>query len=147
VAARFNLGNAYVRAAEEASPNDRERPLRLAVAAFEDVLRRRPGDLDAKWNLELAVRRLASVVGDGSTGRGGRADYGRGRMDDPNQEGNEQAVVGAMAGGGFGSVAGESARELTPEEARRLLESVQREQSQTHEGRPGGRGSGGGKDW
>jgi hypothetical protein len=68
-------------------------------------------------------------------------------MDDPNKEGNDQAVVGAMAGGGYGSVEGESAKELTEEQARRLLESVQREQLQTHEGRPNGKGKPGGKDW
>ena len=68
-------------------------------------------------------------------------------MDDPNKEGNDQAVVGAMAGGGYGSMVGESAKELTEEQARRLLESVQREQAQTHEGRPNGKGKPGGKDW
>jgi Ca-activated chloride channel family protein len=145
--ARFNLGNAYVRAAEEMDDDHRDQPLRLAVAAFEEVLRTNPRDVEAKWNLELALRRLGDQSGDGSPNRGRRADYGRGQMDDPNKEGNDQAVVGAMAGGGYGSVEGESAKELTEEQARRLLESVQREQLQTHEGRPNGKGKPGGKDW
>lgn len=146
-AARFNLGNAYVRAAEEMDEDHRDQPLRLAVAAFEEVLRAHPHDVEAKWNLELAVHRLGDQSGSGSPNRGRRADYGRGQMDDPNKEGNDQAVVGAMAGGGYGSVEGESAKELTEEQARRLLESVQREQLQTHEGRPSGKGKPGGKDW
>ncbi len=146
-AARFNLGNAYVREAEEADEDHRDQPLRRAVEAFEEVLRANPGDRDAKWNLELALRRLGDQSGDGSPNRGRRADYGRGQMNDPNKEGNDQAVVGAMAGGGYGSMMGESAKELTEEQARRLLESVQREQLRTHEGRPAGKGKAGGKDW
>jgi Ca-activated chloride channel family protein len=146
-AARFNLGNAYVRAAEEANQDNRGTPLRLAIAAFEEVLRMDPHDTEAKWNLELAVRRLGDQAGDGSPNRGRRADYGRGQMDDPNKEGNAQQVVGAMAGGGFGSMEGESAKELTEEQARRLLESVEREQANTHEGRPNAKGRPGGKDW
>ncbi len=145
--ARFNLGNAYIRAAEEADENSRDQPLQLAVAAFEEVLRMDPHDAEAKWNLELALRRLGDQSGDGSPNRGRRADYGRGQMDDPNKEGNDQAVVGAMAGGGYGSMVGESAKELTEEQARRLLEAVQREQAQTHEARPNGMGRPGGKDW
>jgi len=145
--ARFNLGNAYIRAAEETDENSRDQPLRLAVAAFEEVLRMDPHNLEAKWNLELALRRLGDQSGDGSPNRGRRADYGRGQMDDPNKEGNDQAVVGAMAGGGYGSMVGESAKELTEEQARRLLEAVQREQAQTHEGRPNGMGRPGGQDW
>jgi len=146
-AARFNLGNAYIRAAEEADQDNRDQPLRMAIAAFEEVLRMNPHDTAAKWNLEMAVRRLGDQSGDGSPNRGRRADYGRGQMDDPNKQGNNQAVVGAMAGGGYGSMAGESAKELTEEQARRLLESVQREQSSTHEGRPNTKGKPGGMDW
>jgi Ca-activated chloride channel homolog len=146
-ATRFNLGNAYVRAAEEVDEDNRGQPLRLAIAAFEEVLRMNPHDTEAKWNLELAVRRLGDQSGDGSPNRGRRADYGRGQMDDPNKQGNNQAVVGAMAGGGYGSMSGESAKELTEEQARRLLEAVQREQSSTHEARPNGRGRPGGQDW
>jgi Ca-activated chloride channel family protein len=145
--ARFNLGNAYVRAAEEMDQFSRDQPLQLAVTAYEEVLRRDPHDVEAKWNLELALRRLGDQSGDGSPNRGRRADYGRGSMDDPNKQGNDQAVVGAMAGGGYGSVEGESAKELTEEQARRLLEAVQREQMQTHEGKQNAKGRPGGKDW
>lgn len=145
--ARFNLGNTYVRMAEEMDQFTRDQPLRLAVSAFEEVVRMDPRDAEAKWNLELALRRLGDQSGDGSPNRGRRADYGRGTMDDPNKEGNDQQVVGAMAGGGYGSVAGESAKELTEEQARRMLEAVQREQLQTHEGKQNAKGRPGGKDW
>jgi Ca-activated chloride channel family protein len=146
-AALFNLGSAYIRAAEELDEGEKGEPLQLAVSAFEEVLQFDPADGDAKWNLELALRRLGDLPEGGSPGRDRRSDYGRGQMNDPNREGTEEAAVGAMAGGGYGSASGESAEELTEEQARRLLESVMREQLRTHEGRQAGRGKPPGKDW
>ena len=61
-------------------------------------------------------------------------------MNVPGYEGNPDAAVGAMAGGGFGSAEGESVEELSEEEARQLLDAVQRQQLTTHEGRPSQRG-------
>jgi Ca-activated chloride channel family protein len=142
----YNLGNALVRAAEE-SP-ERDEPLHRAIEAYEEALRLDPGDADAKWNLELALKRLGDDrTSGGSPGRGRSADYGRGSMDAPGYEGNPDAAVGAMAGGGFGAGEGESVEELTPEEARRLLETVQRQQLSSHEGRPSRSGPTGERDW
>lgn len=47
-AARFNLGNAHLAAGDPAK----------AIAAYEDALRLDPGDAAAKFNLEVALRRL-----------------------------------------------------------------------------------------
>ena len=142
----FNLGNAYVRVAEE-KPGEAE-PLRRAIAAYEAALRLDPGDRDAKWNLELAVRRLGEDrTSGGSPGRGRRGDYGRGNQDVPGYEGNPEAAVGAMAGGGFGAGEGESVEELDADQARQLLEAVEREQLATHEGRRMNEGSESGRDW
>lgn len=144
--ALYNLGNALVRAAEE-RPTEAG-PLLEAVAAYEAALRLDPTDRDAKWNLELALRRLDDDrVSGGSSGRGRNADYGQGNMNVPGYEGNPDAAVGAMAGGGFGSAEGESVEELSEEEARRLLEAVQRQQLTSHEGRPSQRGPQGERDW
>ncbi|MBA3554543.1 MAG: hypothetical protein H0W29_07290 [Gemmatimonadales bacterium] len=144
--ALYNLGNAMVRAAEE-KPGQPE-PQLDAVAALEEALYLDPGDADAKWNLEIALRRLGDDrTAGGSSGRGRQADYGQGDMNVPGYEGNPDAAVGAMAGGGFGSAAGESVEELTEEQARDLLEAVQREQLTTHEGRPSERGPRGERDW
>ena len=71
----------------------------------------------------------------GSSGRGRSADYGRGNMNVPGYEGNPEAASGAMAGGGFGAGEGESVKELDADQARQLLEAVQREQLASHEGR------------
>ncbi len=142
----YNLGSAYVRAAEEAA--DKEIPLGQAIAAFEEALRLDPADSSAKWNLELALqRRGEDRESGGSPGRGRSADYGRGNQNTPGYEGNPEAAVGAMAGGGFGSGDGESAEELSETQARQLLEAVEREELSSHQGKAAMGGGGGEKDW
>jgi len=142
----YNLGNALVRAAEE-RPGE-PAPLLDAVAAFEEALRLAPADAEARWNLEVALRRLGDDrTSGGSSGRGRNADYGRGDNNVPGYQGNPDAAVGAMAGGGYGSAEGESAEELTADEARRLLEAVERQQLTSHEGRRSSRGPTGERDW
>jgi Ca-activated chloride channel family protein len=142
----YNLGNAYVRISEESSNKDE--PLRQAIAAYEQALRLDPADSAAKWNLELALRRRGSDrESGGSAGRGRSADYGRGDMNVPGYEGNEEAAVGAMAGGGYGAGEGESVEELTEAQARQLLEAVEREQLSSHPGRQAGISGGGQLDW
>ena len=142
----YNLGNAYVRVSEEAPEKDE--PLRLAIVAYEEALRLDPSDSAAKWNLELALRRRGEDrESGGSSGRGRSADYGRGDMNVPGYEGNPEAAVGAMAGGGYGAGEGESAEELSEAQARALLEAIEREQQSSHEGRQAGGGGAGQKDW
>jgi Ca-activated chloride channel homolog len=142
----YNLGNAYVRVSEEAPEKDE--PLRLAIGAYEEALRLDPSDSSAKWNLELALqRRGEDRESGGSSGRGRSADYGRGDMNVPGYEGNPEAAVGAMAGGGYGAGEGESAKELSEAEARALLEAVEREQRNSHEGRQASGREAGQKDW
>ncbi len=142
----FNLGNALVRAAEEAP--ERGQLLLDAVGAYEEALRLDPADQDAKWNLELALQRLEEDrMKGGSSGRGRSADYGRGNMNVPGYEGNPEAASGAMAGGGFGAGEGESVKELDADQARQLLEAVQREQLASHEGRRSNGGGSEGRDW
>ena len=142
----FNLGNSLVRAAEEAP--ERGQLLLDAIAAYEEALRLDPTDHDAKWNLELALKRLEEDrMAGGSSGRGRAADYGRGNMNVPGYEGNPEAASGAMAGGGFGAGQGESVEELDADQARQLLEAVQREQLASHEGRRSPEGGTGDRDW
>jgi tetratricopeptide (TPR) repeat protein len=142
----YNLGNAYLMASEDAP--DAGGLLRQAIAAYEEALRLDPADSAAKWNLELALRRRGEDrESGGSPGRGRSADYGRGNMNVPGYEGNPEAAVGAMAGGGYGSGEGESAEELSESEARRLLDAVEREQLSSHQARPSLTGEAGQKDW
>lgn len=142
----YNMGNAYVRMAED-KPDDPE-PLRRAIAAYEEALRLEPGDTAAKWNLELAVKRLGDEPeSGGSPGRGNRGESGRGDMNGSQYEGTPEAAVGAMAGGGQGGGGDESVEELNESQARQLLEAVERQQLTTHEGKRAARANAGDQDW
>ncbi|HEU5171613.1 MAG TPA: VWA domain-containing protein [Gemmatimonadales bacterium] len=143
----YNLGNALLREAEDADESAKDDLIDRAVGAYESALQLEPGDADARWNLEIALRRRGERAGGSSSGRGRNADYGRGNQNVPGYEGNPEAAVGAMAGGGFGSGEGESVEELSESEARRLLDAVQREQLASHDGRRSSRPSSGDKDW
>jgi Ca-activated chloride channel family protein len=143
----YNLGNTLLRVAEEANENAKAAILDRAIVAYEEALRIAPADSDAKWNLEIAVRRRGDRPTGSSSGRGRNADYGRGAQNVPGYEGNEEAAVGAMAGGGFGSAEGESAEELSESEARQLLDAVQREQLASHDGKRSSKPASGEKDW
>ena len=144
----YNLGNAAVRLAEDATDAVKDSLLDEAVSAYEDALRLDPRDRDAKWNLEIALRRRGERPGGSSSGRSRHGDYGQGNQNVPGFQGNPEAAVGAMAGGGFGSGGdGESVKELDPTQARQLLDAVQREQLASHLGRRASRPSGDGKDW
>jgi Ca-activated chloride channel homolog len=144
----YNLGNAAVRSAEDATGPAKDSLLDAAVAAYEDALRLDPRDRDAKWNLEIALRRLGERPGGSSSGHSRHGDYGQGNQNVPGFQGNQEAAVGAMAGGGFGSGGdGESVKELDQTEARQLLDAVQREQLATHLGRRASHPTSGGKDW
>jgi Ca-activated chloride channel family protein len=143
----YNLGNTLVREAEDADENAKGAILDRAIAAYEEALRLAPTDADARWNLEIALRRRGERPTGSSSGRGRNADYGRGAQNVPGYEGNEEAAVGAMAGGGFGSGEGESAEELSESEARQLLDAVQREQLSSHDGKRASRAAAGEKDW
>jgi Ca-activated chloride channel homolog len=140
----FNMGNAFVRAAEDA--NALSRYLDKAIAAYEEALRLNPEDKDAKWNLEIALQRRGDTDQRGSRGRGGRADYGKGSNEE-GYEGSRETAVGAMAGGGSGGDEGESVEELDAEQARAMLEAVERQQLSTHEGRRQKQGGGADRDW
>jgi Ca-activated chloride channel family protein len=142
--AYFNMGNAFVRADEDA--NALSGYLERAMDAYEEALRLNPADRDAKWNLEIALARRGDPGQDGSPGRGGRADYGRGSNQE-GYEGSREAAVGAMAGGGSGGDEGESVEEMDPEQARALLEAIERQQLSTHEGRRTKSTGQGDRDW
>lgn len=142
--AYFNMGNAFVRASEDA--NALSGYLERSLDAYEEALRLDPTDRDAKWNLEIALQRYGDPGQVGSRGRGGRADYGAGSREE-GYEGNRETAVGAMAGGGSGGDEGESVEEMDPEQARALLEAVERQQLSTHEGRRPRSTGGANRDW
>jgi len=129
--ALFNLGNSYVWQARGDYDHDgKVRELRTAVETFEDALVVDPHDMDAKWNLEVALRRLADASEHASTSRHRNdADWGGGNLTKSGYAGTPQTGAGATPGGGFGSGGGdETVPEITETQARKLLTAVERAQ-------------------
>ncbi len=144
--ALYNLGNAYFRAGQ-ASKERAADFYDQAILTYEQVLVEAPADSNARWNLELALQKRDEIDSRGSNGRGGRAQAGQSQGTQEGMNSERQRAVGAMAGGGSGDAQGESAKELSEEEARKELETVERQQLSEHEGhRPKGAG-GDGRDW
>jgi tetratricopeptide (TPR) repeat protein len=95
--AAYNLGNAAMRAAEDGAPEQRGDYYQQAVTAYEAALQLEPKDGDAKWNLELALRKLGEAATGSSSGRGRRGDYGRGLQNAPGYQGTPREAATGRA--------------------------------------------------
>jgi tetratricopeptide (TPR) repeat protein len=121
----YNLGNAFAKQAD--AKDYKYEDLKNAARAYEDALVLHPEDADAKWNLEVIVRKLA-LPGNGPrtmATRGG-AQWRGGNLTTAGYPGSETGY-GAATGGGYGASQGESVRQMTESEARQLLQTVRRE--------------------
>jgi Ca-activated chloride channel family protein len=67
--ALFNLGLAHLKTGLAAPPQQANEPLDAALAAYKKVLLLRSGDMDAKWNYELALREQRRGGGGGGGGQ------------------------------------------------------------------------------
>jgi tetratricopeptide (TPR) repeat protein len=129
--ALFNLGDTYVwQARGDYDHEGKLRELRAAVEAFEDALVVDPNDMDAKWNLEVALKRLNDAGEHYSTGlHRQEADWGGGNLTKSGYAGTPQTGAGTTPGGGFGAGGGdETVPEITETQARQLLKAVERAQ-------------------
>ncbi|MHB1264259.1 MAG: vWA domain-containing protein [Gemmatimonadaceae bacterium] len=70
----FNLGLLHLVRGLAAQEKDADPDLDAALAAYKQVLLRRPGDQDAKWNYELALRKKQEGGGGGGGGGGSSAE-------------------------------------------------------------------------
>jgi len=124
---QYNIGNSYVWLAR--GETDRRGSLRAAINAYEEALLLDPGDVDAKWNLEVALELLAAEQSRLGGGPRREANWGGGNLTKSGYPGTPQTGAGATPGGGYGSGSGESpVREMTPSEARQLLKAAERAQ-------------------
>lgn len=134
----FNLGNSYVwQARAEYDRVGKRGALRAAIDSYEDALLLDPRDADAKWNLEIALLRLADAEDTAGAGlHRGESNWGGGNLTKSGYEGAPQTGAGATRGGGFGTSNGEDAvQEITETQARQLLKAV--EQAQVTGQQPG----------
>ena len=139
--AYFNLGDVYMHVADGAS--NKKPALGAAINAYEDALALDPGDVDAKWNLELALRRLEDEQTRFGKGPHRRGDWGGGNLTKSGYAGAPQGGAGATQGGGYGAGdQGEAAQQITQTEARRMLDQIERALVTGQLGAPPPRGAG-----
>jgi hypothetical protein len=127
----YNVGNSYVwQARAEYNRADKRGLLRAAIESYEAALLLDPRDRDAKWNLEIALRRLEEAEEPASgRGRHAEANWGGGNLTKSGYQGAPEAGGGATPGGGYGAGHGENAvPEVTETQARRMLKAVERAQ-------------------
>jgi len=128
VRAHFNLGNRFLEAARTIpDPRARAQLLDAAVEAYRQALRIDPGDLDAKWNLELALTERDQQP---PVPQGGGED-----QQDQDRQPQDQQDDGAGGGGGDNQPSGSTqdggerrSRDtgaLSPEQAERILSAVE----------------------
>jgi tetratricopeptide (TPR) repeat protein len=130
--AYYNLGNTYVWQARASIDHMTKRmALRGAISAYEEALALDPHDQNAKWNLEVALRRLADATEPPSSLSLHRnaADWGGGNLTKSGYAGNPQTAAGTTPGGGFGQPGGgDVVPEIDEAHARRLLDAVEHAQ-------------------
>jgi len=131
-AAAYNLGNIAMRGKD----------YRRAAGYYKEALRVAPGDLDAKRNLEEALRRMRQPR---SSNRQQPPSGGKGPP--PNSDGSQNPLPRQGPGKGEPPPRG-SAGEFTKQEAERwlqALESERRARRQESKAKPGE--GGGNRDW
>ncbi len=123
--ALFNLGNAYMHVANEEP--DKRPMLHAAINSYTESLVLAPSDVDAKWNLELALRRLSDEETRFGGGPHRKADWGGGNLTKSGYAGAPRTGAGASQGSGFGnSEGGQSAPQISESQARKMLDALQR---------------------
>jgi Ca-activated chloride channel family protein len=124
--ALFNLGLAHLKKGLAAPKGAADEQLDAALAAYKKVLLMRSGDLDAKWNYELALRKKEQGGGGGGGSGGGQSNSS------PQQQQPQPA----------GSLGQQQADQLLGSAAREERDVQAKKQKQTRAEPPPG-----GKDW
>jgi Ca-activated chloride channel family protein len=83
----FNLGLAHLKRGlvGDTGADSTKEAFDATLDAYKHALRMRPGDLDAKWNYELALRRRQKGGGGGGGGGDSQSRSGGGASSEPSQ--------------------------------------------------------------
>ena len=125
----YNQGNAYYRMNE----------FQQAIDSYKETLRRTPGDLDAKYNLELAQKQLEQQQQQQQQAGGqGQPPPPQGQQDprdqqQPGQGGQQPPPQPEENGGGQEQRPNPPPSSLTPEEAERQLDQLRRSEDRRNE--------------
>ena len=127
--AYYNLGNRYLLEARNGKPGEEARTHLLdeAVDAYKEALRLQPGDQDAKWNLELALREQDRLPPQAQGGGGGESD----QQQPQNQSANSQGGAGQQPPMPSSTRSGDMPRDpgaLTREQAERILSAAEQDE-------------------
>jgi Ca-activated chloride channel homolog len=106
--AGFNMGLTYLVEGLALEAEAADAPLDSALVHYKAVLLRRPSDMDAKWNYELALRNRTGGGGGGGGGAGG----GGGGAEDPQPQPAPQGITPQPRHG------------LSVDDAERILDAV-----------------------
>lgn len=124
----YNLGNRYLEEGlSAADPEQRRHLLDAAVAAYRDALRLDPGDVDAKWNLELALQEQDRQPPPEQGGQQQQQQDQQGQNDDPQGDQDQQQSGPPPSGMDQDSrpdYRGDQG-EMTREDAERLLGAIE----------------------
>jgi Ca-activated chloride channel homolog len=126
----YNLGNRFLSSARsEADLQSQGQLLQGAIDAYQRSLRLTPGDVDAKWNLEMALRDQEQNEQQQQQSQGGEQEEEEDEQQDPSQGGS---------GSGSASGAPEDPRpdrsgtadqqQMTQEQAERILSAVEQDE-------------------
>jgi len=124
--ALYNLGLARLRRALNPEDADRQRAADGALAAYRALLLEQPGDADAKWNYELALRV--------------RKEGGGGQREDPQQSPQQQQQAQPQ----------DENRQMSRQQAEQLLAAASRDERDTQARKQAGtrvQRPPGGKEW
>src|SRR5688500_1081449 len=132
--ALFNLGLAQLRRGLAASGNTATETLDAALASYKRALIMRPGELDAQWNYELALRKKSGGGGGGGGGGNEEQSPSESPDDSPTQERPQPRPSGSL---------GERQAEQLLNSAAREEREVQSRRQQRNQPSP----STTGKDW
>ncbi len=129
--AHYNAGTADLLPVHrrEASADERKERLTRAISRYKQALRIAPGDLDSKWNLELAQKLLdqeESGASDQPQGGGGGGGGGEDENDDPQPDPQPGPPTPAPQPQGNAD-----APQLSPAEAERVLSGAATRERET----------------
>lgn len=134
--AYYNLGNRYLQNARKGG-GDADATRQLldgAVEAYKQALRLKPGDMDAKWNLELALREKQKQ--DKSPSGGGQSEQQPRNNDQRNQSPSAGGGAGSssqsQSNAGQGNQQGQQyeRRPMSQEQADRILSAIEQDERQ-----------------
>ncbi len=143
----YNLGSRFLEAARSGNSGEAGALLGAAVDAYQRALRLQPGDDQAKWNLELALREAESRSRNGPEGE--KSGQSQQSQPDPSQEGGSGGSDSQGTAEPQESQGPPGRSELTREQAERILDAVEQgERDLTREKlRKGQRRTPVGRDW